>query len=70
MAWYRLRATAELTIRNHQFDRQSYVPATKVKLVIKNADTTPEKSRLRAEARVVAGGQEIIVMSGRLRGHV
>jgi heme/copper-type cytochrome/quinol oxidase subunit 2 len=62
--------TAELTIRNHQFEpAELHVPAnTKVKLVIKNADTTPEEFEsfeLRRE-KVVAGGQEIIVYVGPL----
>jgi hypothetical protein len=46
-----------------------HVPANaKVKLVIKNADTTPEEfesAELRRE-KVVAGGQEIIVYVGPL----
>jgi Cupredoxin-like domain len=62
--------TVELTIRNHQFEpAEVQVPVnTKVKLVIKNADTTPEEFesvKLRRE-KVVAGGQEIIVYVGPL----
>ena len=62
--------TVELAIRNHQFEpTELQVPAnTKVKLVIKNADATPEEfesTELRRE-KVVAGGQEIIVYVGPL----
>jgi hypothetical protein len=62
--------TAELTVRNHKFEpAELQVPAnTKMKLVIKNADTTPEEFEsveLRRE-KVVPGGQEIIVYVGPL----
>jgi heme/copper-type cytochrome/quinol oxidase subunit 2 len=60
----------ELVIRNHQFEpAELQVPAnTKVRLVIKNADTTPEEFEsveLRRE-KVVPGGQEITVYVGPL----
>lgn len=62
--------TAALTIRNHQFQpAELQVPAnTKIKLVVKNADTTPEEFEsveLRRE-KVVPGGQEVIVYVGPL----
>ena len=63
--------TAQLTIRNHRFEpTELQVPANvKVKLVVKNADDTPEEFEsveLRRE-KVVPGGQEIIVYIGPLQ---
>jgi hypothetical protein len=62
--------TAELTVRNHKFEpAELQVPANiKMKLIIKNADTTPEEFEsveLRRE-KVVPGGQEIIIYVGPL----
>jgi hypothetical protein len=63
-------SAAQLTIRNHQFEPvELRIPAnTKVKLVIRNADPTPEEFEsleLRRE-KVVPGGQEILIYVGPL----
>jgi Cupredoxin-like domain len=63
--------TVQLTIRNHRFEPAELpVPANvKVKLVVKNADDTPEEFEsieLRRE-KVVPGGQEIIIFVGPLK---
>ena len=63
--------TVQLTIRNHRFEpTDMQVPANaKVKLVIRNADDTPEEFEsveLRRE-KVVPGGQEVIVYIGPLQ---
>lgn len=60
----------ELTIRNHQFEpAELQVPAnTKIKLVVKNADATPEEfesNELRRE-KIIPGGQEAILYVGPL----
>ena len=62
--------TVELTIRNHQFEpAELQVPAnTKFKLVVKNADATPEEfesNELRRE-KIIPGGQEAIIYIGPL----
>lgn len=63
-------SAVELTMRNHQFEpAELQVPANvKMKLVIKNADPTPEEFEsvpLRRE-KVVPGGQTVIVYVGPL----
>ena len=63
--------TAELTIRNHQFvPVELQVPANvKVKLIVTNADDTPEEFEsveLRRE-KVVPGGQSVIIYIGPLQ---
>jgi hypothetical protein len=60
-----------LTIRDHRFEPSELtVPAhVKVKLIVRNADSTPEEFEsieLRRE-KVVPGGQEIIVYVGPLQ---
>ena len=60
-----------LTIKDHRFEPAEFeVPAnTKVKLVIKNEDATPEEfesSKLHRE-KVVPAGKEISVMVGPLK---
>ncbi len=59
-----------ITIKNHRFEpAELQVPAgTKVKLVIRNADATPEEfeSRTLHREKVVAGGSEITVYVGPL----
>ena len=62
--------TFELTIRNHQFEpAELQVPAnTKIKLVVKNADATPEEfesNELRRE-KIIPGGHEAIIYVGPL----
>ena len=62
--------TFRLTIKDHKFAPADFeVPAkAKVKLVVKNADSTPEEfesSRLHRE-RVIPGGQEATIMIGPL----
>ena len=59
-----------LTIKNHQFDPSELeVPAnTKMKLVVKNADPTPEEFEshdLRRE-KVIQGGKEATIIVGPL----
>jgi Cupredoxin-like domain len=63
--------TFNLTIKNHTFEpTQIEVPAgVKIKLVVKNADTTPEEfesADLRRE-KVIPGGQQAIIFIGPLR---
>lgn len=63
--------TFQLTIRDHRFDPvELQVPANvKVKLVVKNADGTPEEfesAELRRE-KIVPAGQEIVVYVGPLK---
>jgi Cupredoxin-like domain len=63
-------APAQLTIRDHQFEPvELQIPAnTKVKLIVRNADPTPEEFEsfeLRRE-KVVPGGQEILIYVGPL----
>jgi hypothetical protein len=60
-----------LTIKNHQFEPAEFeVPAnTKVKLVIKNEDPTPEEfdsSQLHRE-KVIPAGKEVSVVVGPLK---
>ncbi len=63
--------TFTLTIRDHKFDPAELdVPAgAKIKLIVKNADPTPEEfesTELRRE-KVIPGGQEGIVFVGPLK---
>lgn len=63
--------TFTLTIKDHRFEpTQLDVPAgVKIKLLVKNADTTPEEfesTELRRE-KVIAGGQQAIIFVGPLR---
>jgi hypothetical protein len=63
--------TFTLTIRDHKFDpTELEVPAgAKIKLIVKNADPTPEEfesTELRRE-KVIPGGQEGIVFVGPLK---
>jgi len=60
-----------LTIKDHRFEPAEFeVPAnTKVKLLVKNEDTTPEEfesSKLHRE-KVVPGGKEISIIIGPLK---
>ena len=60
-----------VTIKNHRFEPAEFeVPAnTKVKLVIKNEDSTPEEfdsSQLHRE-KVIPGGKEVSVVVGPLK---
>ena len=62
--------TFELTIRNHRFEpAELQIPAnTKVKLIVKNTDTTSEEfdsAELRRE-KVIAGGQQVVIFLGPL----
>ena len=63
--------TFTLTITDHRFEpTQIDVPAgVKIKLLVKNADATPEEfesTELRRE-KVIAGGQQAIVFVGPLK---
>jgi hypothetical protein len=63
--------TFTLTIKDHRFEpTQLDVPAgVKIKLLVKNADATPEEFEsieLRRE-KVIAGGQEAIIFVGPLK---
>jgi len=63
--------TFTLTIKDHRFEpTQLDVPAgVKIKLLVKNADATPEEfesTDLRRE-KVIAGGQQAIVFVGPLK---
>ena len=63
-------STYTLTIKNHQFEpTQLEIPAnTKVQLVVKNSDPTPEEfesTELRRE-KVIPGGQEETIYIGPL----
>ncbi len=63
-------STYTLTIKNHRFEpTQLEIPAnTKVQLVVKNADSTPEEfesTELRRE-KVIPGGQEGAIYVGPL----
>jgi hypothetical protein len=63
--------TFTLTIKNHAFEpTQLEVPArVKIKLLVKNADTTPEEFEsieLRRE-KVIPGGQQATIFIGPLR---
>jgi plastocyanin len=63
--------TFSLTIKNHQFEpTELEVPAdTKVKLVVKNADTTPEEfeSHELKREKVIQGGRETSIYIGPLK---
>jgi hypothetical protein len=63
--------TFPLTIKNHQFEpTELEVPAnTKVRLVVKNADPTPEEfesTELKRE-KVIQGGREATIIIGPLK---
>lgn len=63
--------TVTLTIKDHKFDpAEVEVPAgTKVKLIVKNADSTPEEfeSHELHREKVIAGGQQAIIFVGPLK---
>ncbi len=69
-SWAAEEPSFPLTIRNHRFEpAELQVPAgVKVKLVIRNADATPEEfeSNTLHREKVVPGGGEIIVYVGPL----
>ena len=63
--------TVTLTIKDHKFDpAEVEIPAgTKVKLIVKNADSTPEEfeSHELHREKVIAGGQQAIIFVGPLK---
>jgi hypothetical protein len=63
--------TVTLTIKDHKFDpAEVEIPAnTKVKLIVKNADSTPEEfeSHDFHREKVIPGGQQAIIFVGPLK---